>query len=326
MLIRGSTPASCFGLGGTDENAGTTALGWCMYQCPALRQEVLQLLGADPDLELTISSQVHGKADRGFTDLELMSGSRFHAILEAKHGWCVPTIEQLERYAPRLIESGAQHKRLISVSAATSEWAAHHQPARLGDIAVSHLSWTDLQNAAKRANGATRSPVERVWLSQLIDHLKAYGMTSNIFDARAYVVSLNRSRIKPEDPLTWVDVVVNQGRYFHPVGGNDRSGWPVIPPAYFGFRYHAEFRSVHFVESVMTVDRIQDIDPRWPETNTPNFVYTLGPPMVPAKPMPLGKIHPSMRNKVSLDLLLSGVASDYKAAIDMMGPRYKAQG
>ncbi|MGH8466372.1 MAG: hypothetical protein ACRER5_19700, partial [Pseudomonas sp.] len=97
-------------------------------------------------------------------------------------------------------------------------------------------------------------------------------------------------------------------------------------PAYFGFRYHAQFRSVHFVESAITVDRIQDIDPRWPETNAPNFVYTLGPPMTPARPMPLGKIHPSMRNWISLDLLLSGAASDYKEAIDMMAARYKAQG
>lgn len=325
MLIRGSTPASCFGLAGSDENAGTAALGWCLEQCPTLRQEILRLLAVDPCLDLVVRSQVFAE-DRGFTDLELTSGTVLHAIFEAKVGWRVPTLAQLERYLPRLLASSAQHKRLVSISAADRAWVSRHQPARLGDVPVSHLSWSDLQSAAHRAHAATRSPVDRLWLSQLIEHLKGYGMTSNIFDARAYVVSLNRSRIRPDNPLTWIDVITDQGRYFHPVGGEGRGGWPTIPPAYFGFRYHAEFRSVHFVESVITTDHIHEIDPRWPETNTPNFVYTLGPPMRPAKPMPLGKIHPSMRNWIALDLLLSGVAKDYLDAIEKMRDRNHAQG
>lgn len=325
MLIRGTTPASCFGLAGCDENAGTAALGWCLDQCPTLRQELLQLLGLDPGLDLVVASQVFAE-DRGFTDLELTAGTTLHAIFEAKLGWRVPSQDQLERYLPRLQASTAQHKRLVSISAAGSDWAARHQPKALGGIPVAHLSWSDLQGAAQRAHDATRSPVDRVWLWQLIQHLKGYGMTSNIFDAKAYVVSLNRSRIKPDNPLTWIDVVVDQGRYFHPVGGGDRSGWPTIPPAYIGFRYLAEFRSVHFIEEVLITDHIQEVDPRWPETNAPNFVYTLGPPMKPAKPMPLGAIHPSMRNWIALDLLLSGKASDYKEAIGLMKERWLAQG
>jgi hypothetical protein len=325
MLIRGYTPASCFGLAGSDENAGTAALGWCLDQCPTLRQELLRLLGMDPHLELVVTSQVFAD-DRGFTDLELTSGTTLHAIFEAKLGWRVPTIGQLERYLPRLLSSTAQHKRLVSVSAADSAWAARHQPAELGGVPVSHLSWSDLQGAARRAHDQSRSPIERVWLSQLNEHLKGYGMTSNLFDAKAYVVSLNRARINPDNPLTWIEVVVEQGKYFHPVGGSDRSGWPTIPPAYIGFRYLAEFRSVHFIESVQITDHLQDVDPRWPETNAPNFVYTLGPPMKPARPMPLGAIHPSMRNWVALDLLLSGKASDYKDAIALMKQRWQSQG
>lgn len=325
MLIRGTTPTSCFGLAGCDENAGTAAVGWCLDQCPALRQEVLRLLDMDPSLDLVVASQVFGK-DRGFTDLELTAGTRLHAIFEAKLGWRVPTRGQLERYLPRLLAGRAEHKRLLSISAADQAWAVRHQPRELGGVPVSHLSWSDLQGAAQRAHDGTRSPIERLWLWQLIEHLKGYGMTSNIFDTKAYVVSLNRAKISPDDPLTWIDVVTEQGKYFHPVGGSDRSGWPTIPPAYIGFRYLAEFRSVHFIESVQITDHLQDVDPRWPETNAPNFVYTLGPPMKPAKPMPLGAIHPSMRNWISLDLLLSGKASDYKDAIDLMKDRWAAQG
>jgi hypothetical protein len=325
MLIRGYAPASCFGLAGSDENAGTAAFGWCLDQCPTLRQELLGLLGMDPHLDLVVASQVFAD-DRGFTDLELTAGTTLHAIFEAKLGWRVPTIGQLERYLPRLLASTAHHKQLVSVSAADSAWAARHQPAEISGVPVSHLSWSDLQAAARRAHDASRSPIERVWLWQLNQHLKGYGMTSNLFDAKAYVVSLNRSRISPDNPLTWIDVVVEQGKYFHPVGGSDRSGWPTIPPAYIGFRYLAEFRSVHFIESVQITDHLQDVDPRWPETNAPNFVYTLGPPMKPARPMPLGAIHPSMRNWVALDLLLSGKASDYKDAIALMKQRLQTQG
>lgn len=201
MLIRGSTPDSCFGLAGCDENAGTAAFGWCLSQCPSLRREFLKALGLDPDLELVIASQVFAE-DRGFTDLEVSSGTAIHVICEAKLGWRVPTLDQLERYVPRLHRSPAQHKRLVSISSASQQWAARHQPAELGGIPLSHLAWSDLQAAAQQAHDGARSPVERVWLWQLIQHLKGYGMTSNLFDAKAYVVSLNRSRISDTDPLT----------------------------------------------------------------------------------------------------------------------------
>ncbi len=325
MLIRNTTPASCFGLAGCDENAGTAAFGWCLDQVPALRREVLKALTCDPEAELVVASQVFAE-DRGFTDLELTSGTALHAIFEAKLGWRVPTLGQLERYLPRLLASPAQTQALVSVSAADAVWARRHLPTALSGVPVVHWSWSDLQAMARRAHDATRSPIDRVWLTQLIHHLQEYGMTSNVFDSRAYVVSLNRSRIQPSDPLTWIDVVVEQGKYFHPVGGSDRSGWPVIPPSYIGFRYLAEFRSVHFIERVDVTDHLQDVDPRWPETNAPNFVYTLGPPMKPARPMALGAIHPSMRNWVALDLLLSGKASNYKDAIDRMRERVQQQG
>lgn len=325
MLIRNTTPASCFGLAGCDENAGTSALGWCLDQVPALRAELLRALGFDPSLDLVVASQVFAE-DRGFTDLEVTSGTALHAIFEAKLGWRVPTLGQLERYVPRLQRSNAQHKLLVSITAADQAWAKCHLPNSLGGVPVAHLSWSDLRAMAQRAMNATRSPIDRAWLTQLSQHLQEYGMTSNVFDSRAYVVSLNRARISPDDPLTWIDVVVEQGKYFHPVGGTGNSGWPVIPPSHIGFRYLAQFRSVHFIERVEVTDHLHLVDSRWPETNEPNFVYTLGPAMTPAKPMPLGAIHPSMRNWVALDLLLSGKASDYKDAIDRMRERVQQQG
>lgn len=317
MPIRGAMPASCFGLNGTDENAATAALGWCLDNCSTFRQELLRRLAEDPNLELSIASQVFAE-DGGFTDLELIGQTKLHVIIEAKVGWQVPSISQLDRYLPRLLASNSKRKLFVSVSAADGGWAKRHLPTHLAGVEIMHLSWSDLQAIALMAFKLTRRPADKLWLSQLATHLAEYGMTSNVFDARAYVVSISPQRITPKHPLTWVDVIVEQRRYFHPIGGN---GWPVVAPSYLGFRYHGAFRSAHFVESVVTIDNLAEIDSRWPETNTPNFVYTLGPPMQPATPLPLGKIWATMRNWVSLDLLLSGAATDYSEALAMMKAR-----
>jgi len=285
---------------------------------------VLDHLGAEPAQEAQVTSQVYAD-DRGLTDLELVVSSSLHAIFEAKLGWRVPNKEQLERYVPRLHKSPAKQKVMVSISAASRSWACNHLPEVLDGISVVHMAWSDLQELAMKAHDATRSPIERLWLWQLSEHLKGYGMTSYAFDSRAYVVVLNQEPIKPGNPLTWIDVVTQQHRYFHPVGGGGVR-WPKLPPAYLGFRYKSEFRSVHHVESVITTDHLQEIDPQWPDTNTPHFVYTLGPAMRPTSPMPLGKIHPSMHARVALDLLLSGVASDFKHAMDLMKKRTISSG
>lgn len=323
MLIQGSEPESCFGLGGTDENAGTTALGWVIERAPALSRELLLLLGCDPDLKLQVSSQVFSAWDRGFTDLELVGGTALFAIIEAKVGWHVPEQDQLARYAPRLHQSNARKKMLVSLSAADREWAKRRLPATVADIPINHISWSDVRAAARTALKASRRPIERLWLEQLTAHLTDYGMTPNTFDARVYVVPLTKNKIRKESPYTWLDVVEKDGSYFHEVGVN---GFPAIPPAYIGFRWEAEFRQAHHVTKVIRVDRLKDVNEDWPDLDTPHFVYTLGPKMAPVIPMKLGPINPRMRNWIALDILLSGVADDYSHAIQLMKERVDAAG
>ncbi len=323
MLIRGTAPASCFGLAGCDENAGTYALGWCLKESPALRAELLGAIGLDPLSNIVLSSQTFGSGDRGFTDLEVLSGTAFHLIFEAKRYWQVASREQLAKYAPRLGRSNVQHKRLISISAARKDWAVRHLPSDVDGIPVDHLAWSEIRAMAKRAREASKSQAERLWLHQLNLHLAEYGMTSNVFDSLAYVVSLSQDLLPNSSDMTWIDVVAKQGRYFHPVGGN---GWPTIPPAYIGFRYLSEFRSVHFIEHVETVDNLQEVDPAWPVTSTPNFVYTLGPAMRPATRLSLGNIYYTARHWLALDLLISGKAATYEEAIALTKERQAQRG
>lgn len=214
MLIRGAAPASCFGLAGCDENAGTFALGWCLEQSPGLRAELLGSMGLNPLANVVLSSQTFDLADRGFTDLEVISGTAFHLIFEAKRDWQVPSRAQLARYAPRLSNSNVHHKRLISISAARRDWAIRHLPADVDGIPVDHLSWSDVRTMVKRAHAACKSQTERLWLHQLNLHLAEYGMTSNAFDSLAYVVSLSRDLLPNSSDMTWIDVVAKHARVF----------------------------------------------------------------------------------------------------------------
>ena len=97
-------------------------------------------MGLDPLAQVALSSQEFGMKDRGFTDLEVLSGTAFHLVFEAKRHWQVATHAQLARYVHRLADSNVQHKRLISVSAARKDWAVRHLPADVKGIPVDHLS------------------------------------------------------------------------------------------------------------------------------------------------------------------------------------------
>ena len=120
LTIRGVRPSNVFRLYGPDENSASFALGWVLEQSPEYRKIVIEAvfgerLGVD---KVVISLQRHGE-DGGYTDLEIQAGHQFHAILEAKRWWDLPTVEQFKRYQPRLIAAGTERQRLISVSAAS---------------------------------------------------------------------------------------------------------------------------------------------------------------------------------------------------------------
>lgn len=317
MLVYGTKATSCFGLMGQSENAGTLALAWCLDHSEALRGAFLSALSQRkwPSSDWAIACQTHG-GDRGFSDIEVQGGA-FHLLIEAKAGHSLPREDQLRRYAARLGDGTNQARLIVTISAASQSWAREHGVRQIDGISVVHLSWSDVSRLARKAEGQTRSPIEKLWLHELTQHLESYGMSQNRFDARAYVVSLASAPISDGDPLTWVDVVAKQGRYFHPFG----KGWPSTPPAYLGFRYQAAFRSVHFVEKVEIVDRLTKTDKRWPGGEGPHVLYTLGPPMTPREPLALGRIHYSARHYVALDLLLSGRCETYADAVTLTRER-----
>jgi hypothetical protein len=301
LLVSGTQASSVFRLNGTDENSASLAVGWTLESSREFLSAVVEeIFGARLDTgETDISVQKHA-GDGGFTDIEIIGGQQFHAILEAKYGWGLPTHAQLARYRPRL--AGADHQRLVSVSAADPGYAVRRLPEAVDGVTVVHLSWRKLQQLAAQSHSRASSFEEKLWLRHLNQHLREFVAMDRRTDNTVYVVSLGVEAMNEGENHTWIDVVEKDGRYFHRVG----HGWPVQPPNYIGFRYHGKLQSVHHVDSFETTDNLRAYNSAWVLTDSPHFIYHLGPPMRPPSEVRTGKIFRNGRVYCAIDTLLSG--------------------
>jgi hypothetical protein len=313
LIVRGRNPTSVFQLLGPDENSATFALGWVLERSPAFRDALIaRIFGHSvqaPDAVITL--QTHG-ADGGYTDLELQAGRHVHVILEAKRSWELPTLKQLSGYQPRFAVAGAAMQRLVSLSAMTAEHAQRHLPHDVDGVQLTHLSWRDLQRTAETIHSMVTGFEEKLWLRQLVEHLRGFVAMDRLTNNSVYVVSLRSTPMVDGSPYTWIDVVENDGCYFHPIA----SGWPSQPPTYMGFRYHGQLQSVHHVDSFEAVTNLANVNDSWPATDLDHFVYQLGPPMRPAAEIRTGNLYRNGRVWCAIDTLLSGAFPTISAARD----------
>ena len=319
----GSQPTNVFRLSGADENSASFALGWVLERSPNyLKLVAEEVFGEIVDLgDVVIALQKSGE-DGGYTDIEIQAGHRFHAILEAKRGWAVATEGQLMRYMPRFVAAGAKLRRVISVSAAARAQAMRRLPRHLNDIGVVHLSWGHLQQLAKKAQGVASGFEEMLWLRQLIQHLQEFVSMERKSDNRVFVVSLGSRAMIPGQAYSWIDVVLKDKCYFHPVGNT----WPVEPPNYVGFRYDSRLQSVHHIDSFEIVDNLAACNPLWPPTTVDHFVYSLGPAMKPGRLLTTGNgIRRAARVWCAIDTLLSGEFNTISDARDETRRRLNAE-
>lgn len=304
-----------FGLLGQDENSATYALGWALAKCPALLDALVQNVGAkvpasweDASIELQRSHETGG-----YTDVEIVIPNFLHAIVEAKRDWVLPGMDQLGRYRQRLRPDVFPHTAILSVSAASSEYARNRLPAHLDGVAISHRSWSEIQGMVRTSLRQTTKAEHRVWLTHLAQHLQAYVSMQNPRDNMVFVVVLSSEAIRDGETYSWVDVVEQDRRYFHPYGNH----WPLIPPNYIGFRYGGKFRSLHRIVSHEVVGNLRDVDVRWPELDgREHMVYRLGPPMRPPIEITNGTIYRAAHAWCAIDTLLSGEFSTISEARD----------
>lgn len=296
-----------------DENSATFALGWALTKCPGFFVSFMKDI-ADTSFNtenVLIQLQSHGE-DNGYTDIEIICEPDIHVIIEAKKYWQIPTETQLKKYASRFKRANAR-QILVTLSAASSDYANGKLPREIDGVPIIHRSWADIQKLAMTSFKKTKSFQDKLWLHELEKHLRGYVAMQDPKDNSVYVVVLSSDDILPGSSYTWIDVVEKDGKYFHPLG---ERGWPVLPPNYIAFRYGGKLRSVHHIDGHMVARDLQSLNPMWPKTDTDNFVYTLGPAMKPTHEMKTGKIFRNGRVWCAIDTLLSGAFPTISEARD----------
>lgn len=288
---------SVFELLGERENDITFSLGWALAQCPEFCSRVVKAMvpGARDARTDKILLQEPGKD--GITDIEL-KGESLHIILEAKRGLGIPSVKQLERYAQRIKGSGAKNAAIVSVSAASQDFARTKLPSKVLGIACVHASLSDLHKLAQVRAG---THAEKRLLKELSVYVKRIARMREIGSNMVYVVALKKSMMENSD-ITWLDVVEKHDKYFHPVGGS----YPREPVNYIGFRYDGKLQWIRHVEDFEVVSDLKNRIPgcRF-QLKGPHYLYTLGAPIKPAKEVRNGKVRMANRVKAAIDLLLT---------------------
>ncbi len=296
---------SIFQLLGEHENDICFSIAWALSQCPTFLQAFLDRIiskQCDP-----ISSNIrlqHYEAKGGITDIEIESFGEFFIIIEAKRGWSLPTLAQMQKYAKRqhFIDSTAKTKNLVVLSACSAAYATHYlQIKKIGNYPVIPLSWKEVATLAINSKTLGSNSEKRL-LDELLTYLRGLISMQSVDSNWVYVVSLGSSN--PEGwNISWIDIVINRHRYFHPIGTN---GWPKDPPNYIAFRYFGQLQSIHHIEGYEVVTNLNPHIPEIPDLEIPpHFLYTLGPAFRPSQVVSTGNIYPNGRVWCMLDTLFT---------------------
>jgi hypothetical protein len=296
-----------FDLLGHKEDDITYSVGWGLAQSHTL---AYALLAEVFDGELgTLSALQLQKADRetGRTDIEIET-DRVHLIVEAKRGWTVPGIEQLTKYARRLQDVDERRAHIAVVAEAAPHFPpVTALPPTVEGVPVSYIPWSRVAELVSSTAAITRRHAEKRLLQELHRYLRRLMTSQDVTSNLVYVVSLNHDDLSWSD-ITFVQIVMERDRYFHPVGGPGKQ-WPKTPANYLGFRFDGQLQRISFVEHYEVItrphDHIPDISPDADWTDEPHFLYHLGPPLpLPDRPVKTTGMY-NRRTRVALDLLLT---------------------
>jgi len=327
LTLHGRPVGTVFDLLGSKEDDLTYSVGWGLAQSESFTRAVLdEAYGNAVQGEMITAIRLQeSKHGTGRTDIEIET-ARLHLIVEAKRGWNLPLDSQLQQYAARLNGDDDRGGRIAVVS----ECAPYYPPVKalpnaIDGVPVSHLPWKRIAELATGTAAASRSHAEKRLLAELTGYLKGLMTMQNVTSNLVFVVVLG------QDPLSWSsltfkDTVVERGLYYHPVGGH--KGWPRTPPNYIGFRFDGRLQQIRHVDHYEVITRphdyIPEIIPEADWSDEPHFLYTLGPPIEPPRPVPNGKIWPNARLWCALDLLLT--SETIREAVDNTRERLAAAG
>ena len=303
IQLHGRPIESIFELLGSDENAMTYALGWCMARVPGLTAVISAELGLDgPGETPTVLLQEH-VGGKGITDVEIRDPGKVAWIFEAKVGFAPPGVEQLARYAKRLHEQDDTALKMLIVVAQSDRrdlTLNMRVPKAVDGIAVKVLSWGQINTCLTKAYPGSDN-TGKALLRQFSAFLTKVLEMQNVNSNNVYVVSVSRDTFGGGS-TTFIDVVDKFKKYFHPVG----PGWPASPPNHIAFRWGGQVQSVHHIDDFEIISQFASYFPGTSEEGIqPHFLYHLGPAITPNRTVKTGNLFRAARIYAHIDLLLT---------------------
>jgi hypothetical protein len=306
LTLHGRSIGTVFDLLGDKENDITYSVGWALAESESFTHLLLgDVLPGAPIDSLDIVQLQEGVSGAGFTDIEIKANEGdLHVVVEAKRGYSLPGIDQLEKYATRV---DPQPTALLVLAEASLGFVKGRLPDLVAGVPVHYRSWRDIEQLAGVAASKSRIHAEKRLLRDLSRYLRGLMTMQNVSSNLVYVVSLGG---EIEDTgISFRDVVTKHNTYFCPVGGA-RGGWPKEPPNYLGFRFDGRLQQIRHVESYRVAeDNYGGFEPLKGKVDWGNddrhWVFDLGPAIVPANDVRTGKLWPTHRGWIAIDLLLT---------------------
>ena len=306
LTLYGRSVGTVFDLLGSKENDITYSLGWALAESERLSSALLEdvVPASEAGLDADSIRLQEGISGAGFTDIEILAGSGdVHVVIEAKRGYDLPALAQLQKYATR---TKPQPTALIVCAEASAAFVAGKLPDAVAGVPVLYRSWREIETLVSSAADQARRHAEKRLLRDLSRYLKGLMTMQDVDSNLVYVVSLG-GEIE-NTGISFRDVVVDHDTYFCPVGGGS-GGWPKEPPNYLGFRFDGRLQQVRHVEDYrVTDDNYAGFEPLkgkvdWPEER--HWVFSLGPVMKPMHEVCTGNLYRAQRVWGALDLLLT---------------------
>lgn len=187
----GRDVSSVFDLLGRNENDLTAAFGFTLAPSPGLLYRIVRRLVPEADVDdAELRLETSGAGEDGRTDLEISTGRQL-IVIEAKRGWLVPGEIQFSKYADRVARHGGG--LLVSLSAASPDWARLALPAAVAGVPVRHLPWGEIRQDVADARTAARGQ-ERAWLDEFTEYLRKAIRMRDPADSWTYCVVISNKR------------------------------------------------------------------------------------------------------------------------------------
>jgi len=309
LTLHGRSVGTVFDLLGQHEDDLTYSLGWGLAGSDALVRALLKEAYGEVEQGARGAIRLQEmERDAGRTDVEIET-EHLHLVIEAKRGWTLPELRQLEQYARRLArDERAGH--IAVVAECSPSWPPARALARpIAGIPVTYIPWARIGELVRETAQVIRNHAERRLLGELHRYLKGVMSVQDTSSNLVYVVSLGASPIAGTSGLSTIDVLRRYNLYFCPVGGMNPGGWPKEPPNYLGFRFGGRLQQISHVEGyevkLAPWEAIPELRGKVAVPEHPQFVFELGPAIHPEHEVRTGKLYRAQRVSAALDLLLT---------------------